>query len=91
MIDTWRASMTDQVNKTTSLVSIMFYVYLFVGLIGFTVAWLIYLSKLNDEMNESIRMLNMIPFRLLSRCRKETRSFIVWIIKEANMKNHTIS
>jgi hypothetical protein len=30
----------------------------------------------------------MIPFKLLSQSKKETRNFIVWIIKEANKKKH---
>lgn len=33
-------------------------------------------------------MLNMIPFKLLPKSRKQTKQFIAWIIKEANKKNH---
>jgi uncharacterized membrane protein len=88
MMDIWRLKMKDQVDRAINLISIMFYVYIFAGMIFFCIGWLIYLGKLNNEMNEAIRMLNMIPFKLLSSSRKETRNFIAWIIKEANKKKH---
>ena len=30
----------------------------------------------------------MIPFKLLPKSRKETKQFIVWIIREANKTKH---
>lgn len=33
-------------------------------------------------------MLNMIPFKLLPKSRKETKAFIAWIIREANKTKH---
>lgn len=90
MINVWKESMKEQVDKATNLVSIAFYVYIFAGMLSFFIIWLIYLSKINNEINEAIRMLNMIPFKLLSSSRKETRNFIVWIIREANKKKHEL-
>ena len=43
---------------------------------------------MNTQLNQTIQMLNMIPFKLLPKSRKETKQFITWIIKEANKKKH---
>ena len=80
--------MNSLINNAISVCSIMFYVYVVVAILGFLIGCLMYFSKLNTELNEAIKLLNMIPFKLLSRSRKETRQFLVWIIKEANKKNH---
>ena len=83
--------MESKSQRAISIVEIVFYIFIFVGVLGFLICWLIYIAKLNTEINEAIRMLNMIPFKLLSNARRETREFIVWIIREANMKNHQIN
>lgn len=88
MLEIWKTRIKVQVDRANNLVAILFYVYIFAGVVFFFVGWMIYLGKLNSEINEAIKMLNMIPFKLLSSSRKETRSFIVWIIKEANKKKH---
>jgi predicted histidine transporter YuiF (NhaC family) len=62
--------MNNEVDKATNLVSILFYIYIFAGLLVFIISWLLYLSNVNTEINEAIRMLNMIPFKLLSSSRK---------------------
>ena len=90
MLGEWMGEMNGKVKQAKSVCEIVFYVFLFVGVLGFLVCWLLYLSKINTEINEAIRMLNMIPFKLLSNARKETRDFIVWIIREANIKNHKL-
>lgn len=88
MLSSWEESLGSMVGSAVNICSIIFYVFIFMGVLGFLICWLLYLGKVNREINEAIRMLNMIPFRLLSNARKETREFIVWIIREANIKKH---
>lgn len=90
MIRTWENSMKNQVNNAKNLISIIFYIYILAGMLFFFIIGLLYMNKVNNEINEAIRMLNMIPFQLLSSSRKETRNFIIWIIREANKKKHMI-
>lgn len=47
----WKDSMKDQVDKATNLIAILHYVYIFAGLLCFVVIWLLYLSKVNTEIN----------------------------------------
>lgn len=48
MMDIWKLKMKDQVDRAINLISIMFYVYIFAGIIFFSIGWLIYLGKLNN-------------------------------------------
>ena len=48
MMDVWRLKMKEHVDKAVNLTSIMFYVYIFAGVIFFSIGWLIYLGKLNN-------------------------------------------
>ncbi len=66
----------------------MLYVYVILTSLGFMIFWMMYLKKMNTQLNQTIQMLNMIPFKLLPKSRKETKQFITWIIKEANKKKH---
>ena len=88
MMKIWMDTINSLIDRAISLCSIMFYVYIVISILGFVFGFLVYFSRFNTELNEAIRMLNMIPFKLLSRSRKETRKFLVWIIREANKKNH---
>ena len=71
-----------------SLCSIILYVFAVLSLVCFLLVWLYYLRKLNTELNQTIQMLNMIPFKLLPKSRRETKQFIAWILREANKTKH---
>lgn len=71
-----------------SLCTILLYVFVILSVLAFLLLWLYYLRKLNTELNQTIQMLNMIPFKLLPKSRKETKLFIAWIIREANKTRH---
>ena len=71
-----------------NLCSILLYVFIIVSIILFLLVWLYYLRSLNTSLNQTIQMLNMIPFKLLPKSRKETKLFIAWIIREANKTRH---
>ena len=66
----------------------MLYIFIIISTLSFLLFWLYYLRKLNTEINQTIQMLNMIPFKLLPKSRKETKMFIAWIIREANKTKH---
>lgn len=80
--------MIEEGGSVVSLCSIMLYVFIILSLICFLLLWLYYLRRLNTELNQTIQMLNMIPFKLLPKSRKETKQFIAWIIREANKTKH---
>jgi len=80
--------MKENISSTISLCSIMLYVYIILTSLAFLIFWMMYLKKMNTQLNQTIQMLNMIPFKLLPKSRKETKQFITWIIKEANKKKH---
>jgi len=48
MLNIWKQNMKVQVDKAINIVSIMFYIYAFAGVLFFIIGWLIYLSKLNN-------------------------------------------
>jgi drug/metabolite transporter (DMT)-like permease len=87
MLQTWETALADEGNSLVSLCSIIMYIFVIVSVIGFLL-WLYYLRILNTSLNQTIQMLNMIPFKLLPKSRKETKLFIAWIIREANKTNH---
>lgn len=80
--------MTSNGNSLVSLCTILLYVFIVLSVLAFLTLGLYYLRKLNTELNQTIQMLNMIPFKLLPKSRKETKMFIAWIIREANKKKH---
>lgn len=88
MMQVWKDSMSVQGTSLVNLTSIMLYVFIIVSILAFLLLWLYYLRKLNTELNQTIQMLNMIPFKLLPKSRKETKMFIAWIIREANKTKH---
>ena len=88
MISQWEQSMSAQGSSFISLCTILLYVYIIISVLAFLIFWLYYLRKLNTELNQTIQMLNMIPFKLLPKSRKETKAFIAWIIREANKTKH---
>jgi hypothetical protein len=53
-----------------SLCTILLYVFVILSVLSFLLFWLYYLRKLNTELNQTIQMLNMIPFKLLPKSRK---------------------
>lgn len=71
-----------------NLCSIILYIFVILSVLLFLLVWLYYLRILNTSLNQTIQMLNMIPFKLLPKSRKETKVFIAWIIREANKTNH---
>ena len=81
MMDVWNETMSSLIDSSRGVCQIVFYIYAVLIILGFFIGCLMYLSKLNMELNEGIKMLNMIPFKLLSRSRKETRQFLLWIIR----------
>lgn len=81
MMKIWMETINGLISQAISICSILFYVYIVISILGFLFGFLVYLSRFNTELNEAIKMLNMIPFKLLSRSRKETRKFLVWIIR----------
>lgn len=48
MLGIWKSNMEREVEKAVSIVELLFYIYVFAGILCFFVAWLIYLGKLND-------------------------------------------
>lgn len=88
MINTWNMALTGEGESIISLCTIMLYVFIIASVVCFLLLWLYYLRKLNTELNQTIQMLNMIPFKLLPKSRKETKMFIAWIIREANKTKH---
>jgi hypothetical protein len=48
----------------------MLYVYIIFTLLAFLIFWLMYLKRMNTQLNQTIQMLNMIPFKLLPKSRK---------------------
>jgi heme/copper-type cytochrome/quinol oxidase subunit 2 len=81
LLGTWNTELTAEGSSIINLCIIMLYVFIIVSLLCFLVLWLYYLRKLNTEINQTIQMLNMIPFKLLPKSRKETKMFIAWIIR----------
>ncbi len=88
MLWTWEGALTEEGSSIVNLCSIVMYVFVILSVIGFLLLWLYYLRILNTSLNQTIQMLNMIPFKLLPKSRKETKLFIAWIIREANKTNH---
>lgn len=88
MLAIWQTSLSDQGRSLISLCTILLQVFIILSVLCYLVVWLYYLRKLNTELNQTIRMLNMIPFKLLPKSRKETKVFISWIIREANKTKH---
>ena len=88
MLQVWEEELGASGRSAISLCSIMLYVFVVCSGLAFLLLWLYYLRKLNTEINQTIQMLNMIPFKLLPKSRKETKMFITWIIKEANKTKH---
>lgn len=80
--------MSTEGSSFISLCTILLYVYIIMSVLSFLIFWLYYLRKLNTELNQTIQMLNMIPFKLLPKSRNETKAFIAWIIREANKTKH---
>jgi hypothetical protein len=64
------------------------YLFTILSALFFLLFWLYYLRRMNTELNQTIQMLNMIPFKLLPKTRKETKLFITWIIRESNKTKH---
>jgi hypothetical protein len=62
--------MKDNINGTVSLCSIMLYVYIIITVLAFLIFWMMYLKRMNTQLNQTIQMLNMIPFKLLPKSRK---------------------
>ena len=77
----WEFVMKDNISGAVSLCSIMLYVYVIITVLAFLIFWMMYLKRMNTQLNQTIQMLNMIPFKLLPKSRKETKQFITWIIK----------
>lgn len=73
--------MVGSMNNIINLCTILLYVFIVLTVVLLLPLWLYYLRKLNTEMNQMIQMLNMIPFKLLPKSRKETRLFIAWIMR----------
>jgi hypothetical protein len=88
MMEIWNNSLTGEGQSLVSLCTIMLYVFIILSVVCYLLLWLYYLRKLNTELNQTIQMLNMIPFKLLPKSRKETKMFIAWIIREANKTKH---
>lgn len=88
MLSVWEGSLASEGNGMINLGTILLYVFVILSVLAFLLLWLYYLRKLNTELNQTIQMLNMIPFKLLPKSRKETKLFIVWIIREANKTRH---
>lgn len=81
VLASWQDVTDQNISSTVSLCSIMLYVYIIITTFGFLIFWMMYLKKMNTQLNQTIQMLNMIPFKLLPKSRKETKQFITWIIK----------
>jgi hypothetical protein len=88
MLQVWEDSLSNEGSGMISLCTILLYVFVILSVLAFLLLWLYYLRKLNTELNQTIQMLNMIPFKLLPKSRKETKLFIAWIIREANKTKH---
>lgn len=88
LLKLWDETVTAEGDNLISLCTIMLYVFIILSVLCFLLFWLYYLRKLNTELNQTIQMLNMIPFKLLPKSRKETKLFIAWIIREANKTKH---
>jgi hypothetical protein len=88
MLRTWEASLRGEGSAILNLFSVVLYVFIILSIICFLLGWLYYLRGLNTSLNQTIQMLNMIPFKLLPKSRKETKIFIGWIIREANKTKH---
>jgi len=70
MLNIWKEEMTTNSNSFLSLCTILLYVFIILSIISFLLFWLYYLRKVNTELNQTIQMLNMIPFKLLPKSRK---------------------
>jgi hypothetical protein len=81
VLQSWETTMNSSIASAISLCSILLYVYIIITLLAFLVFWMMYLKRMNTQLNQTIQMLNMIPFKLLPKSRKETKQFITWIIK----------
>lgn len=84
----WDATVTTNGDYVVNACSLMLYLFTIVSALFFLLFWLYYLRKMNTELNQTIQMLNMIPFKLLPKSRKETKLFIAWIIRESNKTKH---
>ena len=88
LLEAWEDSLGRQGSAMVRLCAILLYAFVILSVLAFLLLWLYYLRKLNTELNQTIQMLNMIPFKLLPKSRKETKLFIAWIIREANKTKH---
>ena len=88
MLEIWNTELSVSRVNIMNLCTIMLYIFIIISLLCFLLFWLYYLRKINVEINQTIQMLNMIPFKLLPKSRKETKVFIAWIIQEANKTKH---
>lgn len=80
----WKDYFVSTVDSFKSISTITIYIYLVLTLIGFITLWMMYLKNQNNKMNRTIQMLNMIPMNMLPKNIKDTRTFLDWLIKEAN-------
>jgi len=70
VLTSWEDVTNQNINSTISLCSILLYVYIIITTFGFLIFWMMYLKKMNTQLNQTIQMLNMIPFKLLPKSRK---------------------
>lgn len=74
---------SDSIISMDSLLSILLYAYAVVILLIMLVFWNLYLRMVNMQLNQTIRILNMIPMHLFPVSRIEIREFLKWLIKKS--------
>lgn len=70
VLKSWQNVMKKNINTVINICSIILYVYIILTSFGFGIFWMMYLKKMNTQLNQTIQMLNMIPFKLLPKSRK---------------------
>jgi hypothetical protein len=88
IFSTWKLHIDNNLADFRKYSEISLYIYLIVTFIGFGIFWMMYLNKLNTQLNQTIQMLNMIPISMLPKERKDIREFLSNIIREANKKKN---
>jgi hypothetical protein len=88
IFSTWKLHIDNNLTDFRKYSEISLYIYLIVTFIGFGIFWMMYLNKLNTQLNQTIQMLNMIPISMLPKERKDIREFLSNIIREANKKKN---
>ncbi|CAD8148074.1 unnamed protein product [Paramecium pentaurelia] len=78
--------MTNQMSTTLTIQLILVIIYILILELVVSVIWLLFLQKLNIQINLNMQMLNMIPMKVVENNRK-IRMFIRQCIKKMELEN----